>query len=111
MSGGASCTWARYHGSSGFWQGPVFSVSAIRGEGTEALCGALMTHLEECKAREAADPELAALESELQTRMQEEGRQRIEDLRATRRAEAAEAREDGDDFDDDDYDVEVEYVP
>lgn len=93
------------------WQGPVFSVSAIRGEGTEALCGALMTHLEECKAREAADPELAALESELQTRMQEEGRQRIEDLRATRRAEAAEAREDGDDFDDDDYDVEVEYVP
>jgi GTP-binding protein len=71
-----------------------------------------MTYLEECRARELADSELAETESELQTRMQEEARQRIDDLRALRRQEARDARDDSDDdFDDDDFDVEVEYVP
>jgi GTP-binding protein len=94
------------------WQGPVYAVSAIRGEGTDALCGDLMTYLEECKAREAADPELADAERALQSLMQQEARQRIEDLRALRREEAARNKEAGDDFDDDDdFDVEVEYVP
>jgi len=91
------------------WQGPVYSIAAIRGEGTVRLCGDLMTALEACRAREIADPELAEMESELQTRMQDEARQRIEDLRALRRREARDARED--DFDDDDFDVEVEYLP
>ena len=91
------------------WQGPVYSIAAIRGEGTARLCGDLMTALEACRAREIADPELAEMESELQTRMQDEARQRIEDLRALRRREARDARED--DFDDDDFDVEVEYLP
>ena len=95
------------------WKGPVYSVAAISGVGTSALCGALMTHLEDCKAQEAADPELVRIESELQTRMQEEARQRIEDLRTLRRQEAADAKEQGDDddFDDDDFDVDVEYAP
>jgi GTP-binding protein len=94
------------------WQGPVYSIAAIRGEGTDVLCGDLMTYLEECRARELADSELAETESELQTRMQEEARQRIDDLRALRRQEARDARDDSDDdFDDDDFDVEVEYVP
>ncbi|MEH6635534.1 MAG: Obg family GTPase CgtA [Halioglobus sp.] len=95
------------------WKGPVYSVAAISGVGTGALCGALMTHLEDCKAQEAADPELVRIESELQTRMQEEARQRIEDLRTLRRQEAADAKEQGDDddFDDDDFDVDVEYAP
>ncbi|HDY82442.1 MAG TPA: GTPase ObgE, partial [Halieaceae bacterium] len=91
------------------WQGPVYSIAAIRGDGTVRLCGDLMTALEACRAREIADPELAEMESELQTRMQDEARQRIEDLRALRRREARDARED--DFDDDDFDVEVEYLP
>lgn len=94
------------------WQGRVYSVAAITGDGTDALCGDLMTCLEEYKAREASDPGLAELEHEAQSRMQQEARQRIEDLRARRRQEAAENREDDDDdFDDDDFDVEVEYVP
>ena len=95
------------------WKGPVYSVAAISGVGTSALCGALMTHLEDCKAREAVDSELVRIESELQTRMQEEARQRIEDLRTLRRQEAADAKEQGDDddFDDDDFDVDVEYAP
>ena len=92
------------------WEGPVYAVAAIRGEGTDALCGDLMTQLEEYKAREAADPELAELERELQSRMQLEARERIEALRAQRRREATE-EDDNDDEDDDDLDVEVEYQP
>ena len=52
--------------------------------------------------------ELAAAESEIQSRMQQEARDRIEQLRAQHRA----ARDDEDpDDDDDDFDVEVEYAP
>lgn len=96
------------------WQGPVYAISAIRGEGTDRLCGDLMTCLEEHRAREAEDPELARVESDLQLAMQEEARQRIEELRARRRAEARANAENGDDDDfddDDDHDVEVEYAP
>lgn len=92
------------------WDGPVYEISAIRSNGTDKLCGDLMIHLEECREREAADPELAQLEFELQSRMQEEARQRIEALRASHRADA-EGEDDDDDFDEDDYDVDVEYAP
>jgi len=93
------------------WEGPVYSISAIRGEGTDALCGALMTYLEECRAREAADPELLEAEHILQTRMQEEARERIAELRARHRRGPEEENDDDDDLDDDNFDVEVEYVP
>jgi GTP-binding protein len=92
------------------WQGPVYSISAIKAEGTDALCGDLMSYLEECREREAADPELAEAERELQNRMQEEARERIAELRA-RRHRGPDEEDDDEDFDDDDYDVEVEYVP
>ncbi|MCB1688202.1 MAG: Obg family GTPase CgtA [Halioglobus sp.] len=87
------------------WQGPVYTISAIAAEGTAALCGDLMNYLEECRAREAADPELLEAEQALQSRMQEEARERVEALRATLRARSR----DDEDFDDDDFDVEVEY--
>jgi GTP-binding protein len=90
------------------WHGPVYSIAAISAHGTAALCGDLMTYLEECRAREAADPELAEEERELQSRMQLEARQRIDQLRAER--SRAPLEEDGD-VDDDDFDVEVEYRP
>jgi GTP-binding protein len=93
------------------WKGPVYSISAIRSEGTDALCGDLMTYLEECRAREAADPELLEAEQLLQTRMQEEARERIAELRARHRRGPEEEIDDDDDFDDDEFDVEVEYVP
>ncbi len=89
------------------WEGPVYEISAISGDGTRALCGDLMTHLEHCRTREAQDPSLAEQEAGLQRRMQEEARRRIEALRAARRRSAP----DDDDGDDDDYDVEVEYRP
>jgi GTP-binding protein len=90
------------------WQGPVYTVAAISADGTAAMCGDLMRHLEECREREAADPELLVAESELQSRMQVEARQRIEELRAALRARSDDD-EDFDDDDDDDFDVEVEY--
>lgn len=98
------------------WAGPVYEISAITAVGTDRLCGDMMRHIESVNELEAADPELVELERETQTRMQEEARKRIEDLRSFRREEARTARgeqqnDDDDDFDDDDYDVEVEYAP
>jgi len=92
------------------WQGPVYEIAAISGEGTQKLCGDLMSYLETCRLREAEDPDFAQREAESQSLMQREARQRIEELRAARR-DAASQRGDGfdDEDDDDDYDVEVEY--
>ena len=66
------------------WQGPVYEISAIKGEGTDALCGDLMTYLEECERRKA-DPELAACRVGTAARMQEEARERIAELRRQHR--------------------------
>jgi GTP-binding protein len=96
------------------WEGPVYTISAIKSEGTGRICGDLMSYLEECRARELADPQLAAAESALQLAMQQEARQRIEELRAHRREISRAGGEDGDsddDDDDEDFDVEVEYAP
>ncbi len=93
------------------WQGPVYEISAIKGEGTGALCGDLMTYLEELREREAADPELAEADVALQHRMQEEARERIAQLRAQHRRGPDVEEDSDDDWDEDDYDVDVEYVP
>lgn len=97
------------------WDGPVYAIAAISGEGTDALCGDLMTYLESCKAAEKEAPELAQAELDLQRQMQAEARERIAALRAARRGGSAAGDsavdDDTDDFDDDDFDVEVEYRP
>lgn len=93
------------------WDGPLYEISAISGEGTEQICHDLMYHLEELKAAEANDPELAAAEAQAQADMQQEARERIEALRAAYKAKKLAAKERGEDWeDDDDWDVEVEYV-
>lgn len=89
------------------WQGPLYAISAISGEGTARLCQDIMSWLEERRREEDADPEMAAQEDDAQRRMQIEARARIESLRAQHRA--SRGRED-DDSDDED-DVEVEYAP
>ena len=90
------------------WEGPVYEISAISGEGTQRLCQDMMELLEKQRALEAEDPELAEQEFQSQVAMQQEARERIAELRARRRSQAQEA---DDDEDDDDYDVEVEYAP
>lgn len=90
------------------WTGKVYEIAAINGTGTEVLCGDIMTQLEAWAEREAADPELAALEVEHQHAMQAEARARIAELRGARHARVTGTEDDGDD---DNGDVEVEYVP
>mgnify|MGYP001600464888 CR=1 FL=1 len=91
------------------WDGPVYEVSAINGAGTDALCGDIMTQMEQWRELEANDPEAAAAEQNRQSELQAEARERIEELQRQRRlAKLAEA--DDSDDDDDDDDVEVEYV-
>lgn len=89
------------------WKGPVFRVSALAGQRTDLLCQNIMDYLEDIKGREQQDPELLEQEQHAQQQMQAEARERIEMLRAARKA-AKHSGNQGDD--DDDYDVEVEYI-
>src|SRR5690554_4581164 len=91
------------------WEGPVFRVSALSGEGTRPLTQAVMRWIEEQAEQEAENPEVAEQEAARRRRMDEEARARIEADRQARRA--AREADDDDDFDDDDYDVEVVYAP
>ncbi|MCB1854551.1 MAG: Obg family GTPase CgtA [Pseudomonadales bacterium] len=93
------------------WDGPVYEIAAISGQGTQRLCADLMTLLEERRAQEEADPELAEAERQAQLAMQAEARQRVAEYRASRRRQAGSASDDDDDDWDDDDEVEVEYVP
>ncbi|MCA0894446.1 Obg family GTPase CgtA [Microbulbifer agarilyticus] len=96
------------------WQGPVFRVAAIRGDGTDVLSGQLMDYLEERKEQEELDGDLFEAEQEAQRQMQREARERIDHLREAQRAKRKSAQESGEDdeeWDDDDYDVDIEYRP
>lgn len=91
------------------WQGPVYRIAAISGEGTQPLVGDLQNFLDERAQAFADDPDLQEQENEVRAMIDAEARLHIERLRAEMRARK-EAAEDDDDFDDDDYDVDVEYV-
>ncbi len=95
------------------WQGPVFVISALEREGTEALCQAVMRYLDERNQRLEADPAFAESLAELDQRIEDEARgrlQALDDQRALRRAGIKSA--DDDDFDDDDDEggAEIFYV-
>ncbi|MBB3191682.1 Obg family GTPase CgtA [Halomonas cerina] len=89
------------------WEGPVFRVSAISGDGTDALVQAAHRWLTEQRRLENEDEEAAALAREMRRRMEDEAVARTEARLGRKRR-----RDDEDDVDDDDddYDVEVEYV-
>jgi len=89
------------------WSGPVYSISAVAGRGTERLCGDLMTYLEAQQALFREDPEASEAERLAQEQMQQEARDRIAALQAAR-AEARRANSTASDVEDDD-DVVVEY--
>ncbi|SFA69497.1 Obg family GTPase CgtA [Azotobacter beijerinckii] len=89
------------------WQGPVYVVSALEREGTEALCQDIMRYLDERALRIAEEPEYAEALAELDQRIEDEARARLQaldDRRALRRAglKSVEALEDEEDFDDED---------
>ena len=89
------------------WSGPVYTISAVAGRGTERLCGDLMTYLEAQQALFREDPEALETERLAQEQMQREARERIATLQAAR-AEARQARSAASDVEDND-DVVVEY--
>lgn len=92
------------------WQGPVFQIAAISQTGTDKLASEIMDYIEELKDRERNDADLVQAEVEIQQRMQQEAREKIEALRLQRSAKRTQDQDDEDDWDDDD-DVEVVYQP
>ena len=93
------------------WEGPVYRISALNKEGTQALVQDIQRYLDARAEALLEDPELAEEEAAVRRMIDREGRERIEQMREEARARRR--NDDGlddDDFDDDDYDVEVEYV-
>ncbi|NWL79216.1 GTPase ObgE [Pseudomonas taiwanensis] len=100
------------------WDGPVFVISALEREGTEALSQEIMRYLDERTLRMEEEPEYAEQLAELDQRIEDEARARLQamdDQRALRRAGMKSAGvDDDDDFDDDEDDgdgPEIFYVP
>lgn len=92
------------------WQGPVYGLSALAGNGTQSLVQDIMRWLEARRLREREDPDYAlALEGE-RRQMDEEVRRRIEWLREKARAERQQHAAGEDDYDDDE-EAEVIYAP
>lgn len=90
------------------WKGPVFRLSAAAGVGCEELVYALMNAIEERRLREEEDPDYAAQQRDLRARLEEEAREKVQEIKRENRA-ARENRDDDDD--DDDHDVEIVYEP
>ena len=100
------------------WNGPVFVISALEREGTEAISQEVMRYLDERTLRMEEEPQYAEELAELDQRIEDEARARLQamdDQRALRRAGLKSAGvEDDDDFDDDEDDgdgPEIFYVP
>lgn len=90
------------------WEGPVFRISAISSDGTDALVQTAYRWLTEQRRLENEDEEAAERAREMRARMEDEAVARTE-ARLGRKRKRDD--EDDDDFDDDDYDVEIEYAP
>lgn len=100
------------------WDGPVFVISALEREGTEAISQEIMRYLDERTLRMEEEPQYAEELAELDQRIEDEARARLQamdDQRALRRAGLKNAgAEDDDDYDDDEDDgdgPEIFYVP
>ncbi len=94
------------------WDGPVYHISAIKGEGTKQLCFDIMEWMEARSAEEAEDESLAEAERALRVRMDTEARQKLQALKAARAKKKSDEVDDFDGFDDDDDDeAEVVYAP
>ena len=92
------------------WKGPVFQISALTGAGTKVLTNKIMDYIEERRERAAEDEEFAAQIVEERETVEQESRDRMEELAEFRRQRSEARKAALDDDDDDDYDVEVEWV-
>ena len=96
------------------WKGPVYVISALESEGTDALSKDIMRYLDERDQRIAEDPEYAQALEELNQRIEDEARARLQaldDRRALRRAGLKSVDDvDDDDYEDDEDGPEIIYV-
>jgi GTP-binding protein len=99
------------------WKGPVFVISALEREGTEAVSQAIMRYLDERAERMVEDSEFAEALAELDQRIEDEARaclQALDDRRALRRSGMKSVDDlgddDFDDFEDDEDGPEIIYV-
>lgn len=94
------------------WQGPVFKISAISGQGTELLANTIMTHIEEQTTAQETDAALATQHQVEQMELETEVRKQVQQARLVqyqRRLQTHETSNQDIDFDDDNN-VEIEYV-
>lgn len=92
---------------------PVYNISAIRKDGTQQVAYDIMSFLEERAAAMADDPSLAEAEAEHRELVEEEARDRMEELaerREQRRAERKAAKQKAEDDDDDGEGPEIVYT-
>lgn len=92
------------------WDGPVHRISAATGEGCQDLVYALMNAIEERRLREQEDPDYADQQRQWRLRLEEEAREKVQELKALSRAQRK-GEVDDDDDDDDDHDMDVIYQP
>ncbi|MHA7881095.1 MAG: Obg family GTPase CgtA [Saccharospirillum sp.] len=88
------------------WTGPVYVISALAKEGTEALMKDLMNWLEADREALASNEDLREADQAHRDLVEQEARERIQMLANQRRQKR---RDDHDD--DDDHDVEIIYAP
>ena len=67
------------------WEGPVHLISAAAGVGCEELVYALMNALEDRRRLEEEDPEYAAGQRELRSRLEQEARERVQEIKQENR--------------------------
>ena len=92
------------------WEGPVYQTSAIASQGTETLCGNIMTFIEERTIDEKQNEELAKEEEQHREQMESEARARMKELAEERKARRVAKKMADDGEEDDDDDVEVVYA-
>src|SRR5690606_14342540 len=99
------------------WKGPVYVISAMEREGTEALSQDIMRYLDERALRIAEEPAYGEALAELDQRIEDEARARLQELddqRALRRAGLRSVDDVGDDdfddYEDDEDGPEIIYV-
>jgi GTP-binding protein len=93
------------------WQGPVYMISAVTGEGTQTLVYDIMAHIEEFREN-MLNEEFADEQYQRLLQIQQEGRTSILRTAQLKREQGEQllGDDEDDDYDDDDYDVEVVYV-
>ena len=93
------------------WDGPVYRISAATGEGCQDLVYALMNAIEERRQREQEDSDYAEQQRQWRARLEEEAREKVQQLKQQARTERAGLVDDDDEDDDDDHDMEIVYRP